>query len=105
MPAACRSGGLRPAGIPCCRLAIRIRMSSDNARIGFVGWIVFVLVAIPALAQSGAIEGIVVDAVTKAPIAGADVKLYSGDTAVQFGGSDAQGLFCIAGVPDRQYRR
>jgi hypothetical protein len=79
-------------------------MSSDNARIGFVGWIVLVLVAIPALAQSGAIEGIVVDAVTKAPIAGAVVKLYSGDKAVQSGGSDAQGLFRIAGVPDGRYR-
>jgi hypothetical protein len=75
-------------------------MSSDNARIGFVGWIVLVLVAIPALAQSGAIEGIVVDAVTKAPIAGAAVKLYSGDKAVQSAGSDAQGTFRIAGVPD-----
>jgi hypothetical protein len=69
-----------------------------------VGWIVFVLAAIPALAQSGAIEGIVVDAVTKAPIAGAEVKLYSGDKAVQSAGSDGQGLFRIAGVPDGQYR-
>ena len=86
------------------RLAIRIRMSSDNARISFVGWIVFVLVAIPALAQSGAIEGSVVDAVTKAPIAGAVVKLHIGDKAVQSGGSDAQGRFRIAGVPDGQYR-
>ena len=62
------------------------------------------LVAIPALAQRSAIEGIVVDAVTKAPIAGAAVKLYRGDQAVQSGGSDAQGLFRIAGVPDGQYR-
>ena len=77
---------------------------SDNVRIGFVGWIVFVLAAIPALAQNGAIEGSVVDAVTKAPIAGAEVKLYSGDKAIQSAASDGQGLFRIAGVPDGQYR-
>lgn len=79
-------------------------MSSENARIGSASWIVLLLVAIPARAQSGAVEGSVVDAVTKAPIAGAVVKLYSGDKAVQSCGSDAQGLFRIAGVPDGQYR-
>src|SRR5947208_17056143 len=79
-------------------------MSSGNARIGLVGWIVFVLVAIPILAQNGAIEGSVVDAVTKAPVVGAVVKLYRGDKAVQSGGSDAQGLFRLAGLPDGQYR-
>ncbi len=69
-----------------------------------MGWIVFVLVAIPALAQSGAIEGSVVDAVTKAPIVGAVVTLYRGDKAVQSVGSDTQGLFRLAGLPDGQYR-
>jgi len=58
----------------------------------------------PALAQSDVVEGSVVDAVTKAPIAGAVVKLYRGDKAVHSGASDAQGLFRIDGVSHGQYR-
>ena len=74
------------------------------ARIELVGLMVFVFAAMPALAQSGVVEGSVVDVVTKAPVAGAVVKLYRGDTAVHSGASDAQGLFRIDGVPHGQYR-
>ncbi len=69
-----------------------------------MGWIAFVLAAMPALAQGGVVEGSVVDAVTKAPIAGAVVKLYRGDKAVHSGASDAQGLFRIDGVSEGAYR-
>jgi hypothetical protein len=69
-----------------------------------MGRIVFILAAIPLLAQSGAVEGTVVDAVTKAPIGGAVVKLYSGDQLVHTGGADAQGLFRITGLRDGEYR-
>jgi hypothetical protein len=64
----------------------------------------FLLAAMPALAQSGVVEGSVVDALTKVPIAGAVVKLYRGDKAVHSGASDAQGLFRIDGVSHGQYR-
>jgi hypothetical protein len=67
-------------------------------------WFLFALAAIPVLAQSGAIEGTVVDALMATPIPGAVVKVYRGDKVVQSVGSDAQGLFRITGLPDGEYR-
>jgi hypothetical protein len=64
----------------------------------------FLLSAMPALAQSGVVEGSVIDAVTKAPIADAVVKLYREDKAVHSGASDARGLFRIEGVSHGEYR-
>lgn len=58
---------------------------------------------VPAFAQSGAVEGSVADAVTKAPIAGAAVRLFSGEKTVASGKSDASGLFHFAGLADGQY--
>lgn len=66
--------------------------------------IVVALAAIPALAQSGVVEGSVVDAVTKAPIAGAVVKLLQGRNPVHSGETDAQGVFLIDGVQQGEYR-
>lgn len=67
--------------------------------------------AFPVLAQEGVIEVIVTDAVTKAPITGAAVKLYRGDKRpsrsdkpIHSGTTDAQGVFRVDSVAEGEYR-
>ena len=68
-----------------------------------VKWLAFVLSAIPTLAQNGVVQGTVIDAVTKAPIAGASVKLYQAFKAVHSANTNVEGVFRIDGVADGQY--
>ncbi|MBN8730896.1 MAG: carboxypeptidase regulatory-like domain-containing protein [Acidobacteria bacterium] len=66
--------------------------------------LVFAFTAGAALAQTGAVEGHVSDALTKAPVAGAVVKLYQGERVVQSGVSDVRGAFRWDGLTEGAYR-
>jgi hypothetical protein len=85
-------------------MSYRTTIRHSSCIIDFVSRILIVLAALPGLAQNAAFKGTIVDAVTKAPIAGAGVKLYRGEEAVKSVGSDAQGVFRLAGLPDGLYR-
>src|SRR5690242_15095686 len=56
------------------------------------------------MAQTGAVDGTVLDAVTGAPIPGATVKIYSGEKVVRSSTADPQGIFRLNGLADGQYR-
>lgn len=90
--------------------AVRVGLPGQHSpeprvsRIVLMWWIVIVLAAAPALAESRVVVGSVSDAVTKAPIAGARIRLFRGEEVLHATLSSARGLFRIDDVSDGQYR-
>lgn len=66
--------------------------------------ILLAVAVLPALAQSGAMRGVVTDAVTKAPVSGAAYWVHSGEKILQTGKSDGQGSFLVEGLAEGSYR-
>jgi len=67
-------------------------------------WAACLLSATAAFAQTGIVDGTVIDTVASAPIPGATVKLHRGDESPQSTTSDTQGRFRFDAIPGGEYR-
>lgn len=66
-------------------------------------WVAWMVAVLPVCAQDGVVEGTVTDALSKAPVAEAVVRLYRGEKAVHNVMSDAQGIFKVEGLAEGSY--